>query len=37
MNVVTHIPTILGKLFAKSQTSSYDNPVDAAFKAMVVQ
>lgn len=36
MSSVTDIPTILGKLFAKFQTSFYADPVDAVFKALGV-
>jgi ATP-dependent Lon protease len=36
MTSVTDIPTFLGKLFAKFQTSFYADPVDAVFKALGV-
>ncbi len=34
---VGDIPSILGELFAKFQTSSYADPKDAVFKALGVQ
>ena len=37
MSSVGDIPSIPGELFAKFQTSFYDDPADAVFKALGVE